>query len=212
MLKLITIGDISVGKTSLLQYICFNKPPPTVLSTVGCGCFFIKSTYRNQVYTIQAWDCAGSERFRSVVNLYVRKIHIILYVFDRTNPKSFEGISEVWQPFIDKNLTIGDGFTTPIIFLIENKIDQPDQHGVSPRAAELAKKEGWIHLMTSASKGTGISELCDRIMEEIYYRKNSPAERTEKKDSGTIVDLTDDELETDSYSLSRCSTSVGCNY
>lgn len=210
MIKLVGIGSVSTGKSSLLYRVHLGRRPEFISSTVGCGYLQIKLKYKDKNINLEAWDSAGSEKFRSLVPIYLRKTHIVLYVFDRSDINTFEDISRVWKPFVEKNLTLGSGFKEPIIFLIENKIDLPDRYRITTQSALYAEQQGWIYMRTSALTGEGIDELRERISEEIYKRVSVPEPI---QGPSTIVDITDIDLgeeNPDPSIINRCSRSVNC--
>jgi small GTP-binding protein len=62
-IKIIVIGDQSVGKTSLLNQYCYNKFEPIMPATVGCD--FTTKVYNNfkgRTIRLQLWDIAGNEQ------------------------------------------------------------------------------------------------------------------------------------------------------
>lgn len=59
--KIVLLGDMNVGKTSLLQRYMERRFPDTV-STVG-GAFYLKQ-WRS--FNISIWDTAGREQFHGL--------------------------------------------------------------------------------------------------------------------------------------------------
>ena len=61
-IKIVVLGDISVGKTSLLNQYCFKKFDSNVGPTIGCDFFKkIKKNYskKKRNVKLQFWDIAG---------------------------------------------------------------------------------------------------------------------------------------------------------
>ena len=63
-IKVIVIGDASVGKTSLIQMYQTGQFQSLYKNTIGAD-FFLKEIQLdgNQVVNMQIWDTAGQERF-----------------------------------------------------------------------------------------------------------------------------------------------------
>ena len=50
----------------------------------------------DKIVKVSFWDCAGQEKFRSLVKLYFRGANICLFVFDLNDVKTLEGLKEYW--------------------------------------------------------------------------------------------------------------------
>ncbi len=65
--QLLIIGDMTVGKTSILTRFTENKFSQNYLATVGLDFFTKDVDFKNlnRRVRIKIWDSAGQERFRS---------------------------------------------------------------------------------------------------------------------------------------------------
>lgn len=72
IIKVVFVGDMGVGKTSLLQRTAENTFTEQHIATIGVD-FRIK-TYQIGKISVKAqlWDTAGQERFRSIQKPYYR--------------------------------------------------------------------------------------------------------------------------------------------
>ena len=70
--------------------------------------------------TLQIWDTAGHERYRSMTDSYYRQARGVVIVFDLTNNKSFEDLQN-WLHFI--KLKAGEDIPK---ILVGNKCDLID--------------------------------------------------------------------------------------
>ena len=161
IVKVILLGNTDTGKTSLINAY-EGKQFTETLSTFGSQ--FIKKEFKfeDKTYIVQVWDTAGQEQFRSVNKIYIKGSHVVLYVYDVTNRKSFEDIGGFWVDYVDKILgqTITKG-------LIGNKIDLMDSKTDKDEAEEFAEKIGAIFSETSAKEHPqGIIELIDNCVED----------------------------------------------
>ena len=112
-IKLIIIGDTSVGKTSLLLWFAENtfsaqhiatigkskiaKPKNNILIIFSTGIDFkIKNLQMDgKNVKLQIWDTAGQERFRTITQSYYKGAQGILLAFDTTNMQTFNNM-QAW--------------------------------------------------------------------------------------------------------------------
>ena len=81
MLKMLLVGDTSVGKSCILLRFADDEFVNDYISTIGVD-FKIK-TIRDgkEVVKLQIWDTAGQERFRNITSSYYRGANGIIVVF-----------------------------------------------------------------------------------------------------------------------------------
>jgi small GTP-binding protein len=116
-IKVILVGDVSVGKTSILTQFNTGTFNDTTDPTVG-AIFVAKQvdTSRGKVNLLM-WDTAGQERYRSLVPMYSRTTAAAILVVDVTSKPSFESVGEWYKMLKD---------TCPPkvkIYVVANKID-----------------------------------------------------------------------------------------
>lgn len=84
-IKLLVIGDQSVGKTCLLERFVNDSFTESTLSTIGID-FRIKYLEIEKIkIKLQIWDTGGQERFRTITRSYFKGSHGVLLVYDVTN-------------------------------------------------------------------------------------------------------------------------------
>lgn len=113
-LKTVTIGQSTVGKTSIVCRLINDHCDEKVMATVGAS--FMTYKHDNIKYSI--WDTAGQERFRSLMPMYFRDAKIMIFVFDVSNMNTLNDLS-IYLP----NLANIDNYS---ILVIGNKIDLID--------------------------------------------------------------------------------------
>ena len=90
--KIVVLGSLGVGKTSLVSRYVSNRFLPSPSSTVGAS-FLTKrlvDTDTNTSIKLQIWDTAGQERFRSISRLYYRGANACILCYSVVDAKSFE--------------------------------------------------------------------------------------------------------------------------
>ncbi|KAF9986383.1 rab32, member RAS oncoprotein, partial [Modicella reniformis] len=119
--KILVIGDVGTGKTSIIKRYVHNIFSMNYKSTIGVD-FALKIVQwsPDTVVRLQLWDIAGQER-ASMARVYYREV-AALVVYDVTRPKSFEAVKR-WKADLDSKVSLpaawGGG---PIhIILLANK-------------------------------------------------------------------------------------------
>ena len=166
-IKLITLGDSHVGKSSLIIKYIDNKFSNVYMSTIGFDLKHKQITLKDGIEAkIMIYDTAGQERFKSLAANYIKKANGILLVYDISEHSTFENI-EMWM----ESITEEKGDKLPIV-LIGNKADLNDERQVSyEEGKKLAEDKGFHFYETSCKDGTNITE-CFLDLAELVYEKS----------------------------------------
>ena len=123
--KILLLGDVNVGKTSILQTYTQTKPYANDIVTIGID-FSTKILNWNDKLDIklQIWDTVGQEKFKSISRSYYSNAHAAFVVFDvdNCNSDTFDSVKR-WKNEIDKYVTISNTEIPIPIILLANKID-----------------------------------------------------------------------------------------
>ena len=92
-IKIITLGESSVGKTSILAKYVDEIFDINVISTLGVDFKRKVETIDGRQINIKVWDTAGQECFRNIQKIYYHNTEGVLLVFDLTNKKTFEQLN-----------------------------------------------------------------------------------------------------------------------
>lgn len=86
--KIIVIGDISVGKTSIINSYAKDEFLESPTPTVGLNLTSkILKMFQKSV-KLQIWDTAGQEEYMSLTKSYYRSTAAVLIIFDIGNKKA----------------------------------------------------------------------------------------------------------------------------
>src|ERR1700761_2182394 len=92
-IKLLLIGDSSVGKSCCLLRFSQDSFPPSFITTIGIDFKIRTIDLDGKRVKLQIWDTAGQERFRTITTAYYRGAMGILLVYDVTDEKSFNSMA-----------------------------------------------------------------------------------------------------------------------
>ena len=104
-IKVLLFGNTGVGKTSIFKRYYENKFDGNYNSSIGIDFQTKVIKHKNKSYSIQLFDTAGQERFRSITSSYFRMAEYYMLVFDLTNKNSLNAVPdwiESLKEFIDK--------------------------------------------------------------------------------------------------------------
>ena len=181
MLKMLLVGDTSVGKSCILLRFADDEFVNDYISTIGVD-FKIK-TIRDgkEVVKLQIWDTAGQERFRNITSSYYRGANGIIVVFDLTSKKSLKNV-EMWLGEIDKY-----GTRSVAKLLVGNKSDLVGQREVTRQEAErFAAQNRLAYIETSAKNATNVDAAFENLAKMI---KKERMNELNKSDDGSKVSL-----------------------
>ncbi|XP_076235683.1 ras-related protein Rab-34 [Calliopsis andreniformis] len=158
--KAIVIGDVSVGKSCLINRFCHKVFDNNYKATIGVDFEVERFDILGIPFHLQIWDTAGQERFKSIAASYYRGANVIMVVFDLSNLISL-GHCQQWL-----NEAARSNTGSYHVFLIGTKRDLvPNQiyNIMERRAAEIAQKMKAEFWAVSSRTGSGVSELFARV-------------------------------------------------
>ena len=153
LLKYIIIGDASVGKSNLLFRYTKGHHKEEYQPTIGVE-FGAKS--------VEIWDTAGQENFKSITRAYYNNSVCALVVYDITKRESFNNVSS-WIEDCKNQAP-----KTIFMILVGNKIDLNNSRQVqTEEGIELADKYGLVFYETSAKTGENVEKMFEDSAKEI---------------------------------------------
>ena len=156
--KIVVLGDINVGKTSILSRFRYGSFDPAYMPTLGIDFFTKNLFYEDKTIRLILWDTAGQERFRSLIPSYLKNADCIIIVYDITNKESFYSLNH-WLRSAKDNTVEGT-----IFIICGNKIDLKEKRTISSEEInEYIQKNDLIYVECSAKSGEGIKELFNTI-------------------------------------------------
>ena len=154
LLKLIIIGDSSVGKSNILSVYNDGQFNEKLQPSIGVE-FIAKNIEIEQTkFRLQIWDTAGQESFLSMTKVYYKNSCCSFIVYDITEKKSFNHV-EFWL-----NELKNEAPESILYVLIGNKNDLNEKRVISyEQGNEYAKKHKMMFFETSAKNKIEIDNI-----------------------------------------------------
>lgn len=155
LLKVIILGDSSVGKTSLMNQYVSKRFSNQYKATIGADFCTKEVVVDDRVVTMQIWDTAGQERFQSLGVAFYRGADCCVLVYDVTSPNSFKNLDSWRDEFlIQANPRDPEHF--PFVVL-GNKVDLDNRQVSTRRAQQWCQSKNDIpYYETSAKEGINV--------------------------------------------------------
>ena len=172
-LKVILIGNSSVGKTCLIHHYDTGKFLDNIPPTVGSSFIKIKKKINEQNFILNFWDTAGQERHNSLTQTFAKNAQIAILVYAINDRESFKDLGK-WLKIVKDN----NGEKGYVLGVAGNKSDLYQEETVKENEGKkYAKKIGALFKVTSAKESCGIKEFVDELIlkfMEIPQEEESP--------------------------------------
>ncbi|XP_031160185.1 ras-related protein Rab-38 [Sander lucioperca] len=212
LLKVLVIGDLGVGKTSIIKRYVHQVFSQHYRATIGVD-FALKVLHWDQrtVVRLQLWDIAGQERYGNMTRVYYREAVGALVVFDMTRLSTFQAVLK-WKGDLDSKVALSNGTPVPAV-LLGNKCDQRSLCPKLPKLENFSREYGFVGWYeTSAKDNTNIDAAITCLVKSIMtvederaLRDATTAGRSEPE--GSVLVLPRFDYNTKEKGLSGCS---GC--
>ena len=182
--KLIIIGDVAVGKSSIIQSLVKGKDAfkENYKATIGFDISKYKSKVKDIIINLNIWDTCGLIDFTAYTPSLFKDAVLAIVVYDITKRKSFENVQN-WINKLKNNSS-----PDVIIFIVGNKVDLESEREIKVEETINYVKENNYNLFfeTSAKNHTHIQELFDQANAHLYeyYRTHNESEDKDDNDVG----------------------------
>ena len=192
--KVILIGDVRVGKTSLRRRFMGKSFLRNYLATLGADFSHTTIKYDDTAIRYSIWDLAGSRTFERIHPQYFHNALGVIIVYDLTIPPSLVNVN-FW---LHKVIEINPEFNS-VIAIVGNKSDLIPPESLPSKEAELdnfieqlhVKYDNKFHVisaLTSALNGNGVNVLFRTLGKKLIEW----AETMVESDSDTAEDFVEE--------------------
>ena len=204
-IKIILLGDVSVGKTAIINRYIDGKFDDNYSCTINVQSRKKKISFNQDIsIEMSIWDTCGEEKFRAITRQYYRESNGILLVFDLNRNKTFLNLTK-WMKEI-KEVAPKD----VLIALIGNKVDLKRE--VNKNDVEnFAEENNLIYYEISAKDGINVDFAFEKLAKVIIEKMKDENENRLKEKDDSIYDLTFEDIQTKSLDNVYGKKSNCCN-
>ncbi|KTG02000.1 hypothetical protein cypCar_00037993 [Cyprinus carpio] len=171
--KILVIGDLGVGKTSIIKRYVHQNFSANYRATIGVDFALKVLNLDQETVRLQLWDIAGQERFGNMTRVYYREAMGAFIVFDVTRPSTFEAVTK-WKEDLDAKLSLSTGKHVAAV-LLANKCDQGrdvlTNNGI--KMEQFCQENGFVGWFeTSAKENINIDEAAHCLVKHIIANEN----------------------------------------
>ena len=171
-LKILVLGHVGVGKTSLVQRYCHDHFSKEYKTTIGLDYGTKTVEWKNEfLFSLQLCDISGQERFARLTRVFYQGAAGAIVVFDLNEPESLNKAVE-WKKDLDEKLP-----GLPCI-LVGNKCDLTSLCPLEDIQFVVRNHHFLSHINTSAKKKVNVrhavESLIDAMVEEVPRTPRAP--------------------------------------
>ena len=153
--KIVLLGDLAVGKTSLVRRFVYNQFSDEYIQTIGTKVskknLTVEIDGKNHELTLVIWDVLGQQGYTQVQSAAFSGSHGALFVCDLTRKSTLYSILHYWIPKLEEVAGVPG-------VLLANKKDLPDWDVNVHDLEEFSKITGLPFLLTSAKTGENVED------------------------------------------------------
>ncbi|XP_066057892.1 ras-related protein Rab-34 isoform X1 [Chamaea fasciata] len=158
--KIIVVGDLSVGKTCLINRFCKDTFDKNYKATIGVDFEMERFEVLGVPFSLQLWDTAGQERFKCIASTYYRGAQAIVIVFDVNDVGSLEHTRQWLADALKENDP-----SNVILFLVGSKKDLS-----TPAQYSLMEKDALKVAQEMQAEYWAVSSLTGENVRDFFFR------------------------------------------
>jgi len=176
ILKIAVLGLGSVGKTTISKsYSGEINNLDQISMTKGVDITVKRIIYQGRTVTLQIWDFAGQKQFRFMIDVFLRGVKGVMYVYDITDIETLAYLNE----FVDltRNYLANHFYPKVPEVLVGNKLDLEDVEVSIEDIHDFMKNYGIKkHFLVSGLLSGNVSEPFEYIVDQILNKEENLAE------------------------------------
>ena len=176
ILKIAVLGLGSVGKTTISKSYSGEMNDPNQISmTKGVDITVKRIVHQGKTVTLQIWDFAGQKQFRFMIDVFLRGVKGVMYVYDITDIETLAYLNE----FVDltRNYLANHFYPKIPEVLVGNKLDLEDVEVSIEDIHDFMKNYSIKkHFLVSGLLSGNVSEPFEYVVDQILNKEENLAE------------------------------------
>ena len=161
LLKIVTVGAASVGKTSIIIRYSSGSFREHYSPTLGVGFAYKKMDLGEDKVNLQIWDLGSQDFLERTRQNYYLGAQGAVFMYDVTSWESFNEVIE-WKKEVDRNL---DDYRA---ILVANKVDLAMERVVSAEEGQRAADQmGMPHIEVSVRLDKNVNDAFGMLAQNI---------------------------------------------
>lgn len=193
--KLVMVGDVGVGKTSMLIVYTSKVFPEEYIPTVF-DCYAANYTVDDTIVSLGLWDTASGHEYDRLRPLSYPQTDVLVLNFSCVHPESFDRIRTKWIPEITQYIP-----NVPFL-LVATKTDLREEKNTKEHVTQrfgrgpISKQEGeemarevgaQAYFETSAKRGDGVDEVFESAMRSALHAGTRRVHSTQKSSKCSLL-------------------------
>lgn len=182
--KVLLVGDMAVGKTSIMKRYIHDEFNDDYKSTIGVDFLTTKTKIKDLEVKLVIWDVCGQSKWADFRKHYYLGTQVLLIVFDVTRERSFKN-SYGWLLDYAQFMNVKN----TVIFLVGNKNDLQfsiDQDIFKIYMGYFNQTSLEIpYVNTSAKTGENINELFGDAIKKLLLKEMKQSNETSREKTST---------------------------
>ena len=165
-IKLISVGDVEVGKSCLIKRYCEGNFIKDYITTIGIDYGVKKVPFNDCLVNINIFDLSGDDEYKAVRTGYYRDSMGVLMVYDVNIQSTFDSLGK-WEKEAEKN---GLDLSKCVVVVLGNKTDIKKKQVKTDTVKDWAKNKGYKFYESSARSGVNVNEAFKFLFDGMYHR------------------------------------------
>lgn len=172
ILKIAVLGLGSVGKTTISKrYSGELMDPEQISMTKGVDITVKRIIHGGRTVTLQIWDFAGQKQFRFMIDVFLRGVKGVIYVYDVTDIETLLDLNEFIN--LTRNYLSNHFYPEVPEILVGNKLDLNNVEVTIEDVHDFMKTyEIKKHFLVSGLFSNNVSEPFEYMVNQIINKKN----------------------------------------
>ena len=165
-IKLISVGDVEVGKSCLIKRYCEGSFVKDYITTIGIDYGVKKVPFNDCLVNINIFDLSGDDDYKSVRYEYYKDSMGVLMVYDVNIQETFDSLGK-WEKEAERN---GLDLSKCVVVVLGNKTDIKKKQVKTEVAKDWATGKGYKFFEASARSGVNVNEAFKYLFDGMYNR------------------------------------------